>query len=111
MTDACTVYVTAASEAEALKIARAVVAERLAACGNIYPIITSVYHWDDKVNEGSEAALLLKTRRALYDRLEARIRELHSYDVPCIVVWPIEDGSRDFLNWIDAETNAPGATA
>ncbi len=110
MTDACTVYVTTESEAEALMIARAVVGERLAACANILPSITAVYHWDGKVNEGGEAALLLKTRRALYDRLEARIRELHSYDNPCIVLWPIDAGSRDYLNWIDAETGAPGAS-
>lgn len=111
MSDACTVFVTAASEAEALKIARAVVAERLAACGNILPMITAVYHWEGKMTEGAEAALFLKTRRALYKRLEARIRELHSYDNPCIVLWSIEAGSEDYLNWIDAETGAPGATA
>lgn len=111
MTDACTVYVTAATEAEAQEIARTVVSERLAACGNVLPTITSIYHWEGRVTQSAEAGLLLKSRRALYPRLEARIRDLHSYDNPCIVLWPIAAGSADYLNWIAAETGAPGSTA
>lgn len=107
MTAACTVYVTVGSRDEALRIARTVVGERLAACANLLSDITSVYRWEGKVEEAGEVALLLKTRAALYPQLEARLRTLHSYAVPCIVAWPIENGAEDFLGWIATETLDP----
>ncbi len=58
-----------------------------------------------------EVALLLKTRLALFARVEERIRALHSHACPCIVAWPIVAGSPDYLAWIAAETRAPGAMA
>jgi periplasmic divalent cation tolerance protein len=102
------VYVTAGSEAEAAAIARAVVAERLAACANILPIIRSVYWWQGAVQESAEAALILKTTAAQVGALTARIRAMHSYDCPCIVVLPISGGNSDFLAWIAQETGAGG---
>lgn len=104
MTGACTVYVTASSRAEAMKIASAVVSERLAACANVMDGLTSIYHWQGQVQEDAEAALLLKTRADLFDRLAARIRELHSYETPCIVAWPLVAADADYLAWIKAET-------
>lgn len=109
MSDACTVYVTAASREEALKIVRTVVEERLAACANVIDGVTSIYHWQGEVEEEREVALMLKTRLSLFDALEARIRTLHSYACPCIVAWPIVAGSPDYLAWIAAETRAPSA--
>jgi periplasmic divalent cation tolerance protein len=103
MSAACTVYVTAASHGEAVSIARTVVAERLAACANILPAVTSVYHWQGQVQEDAEVALLLKTETRLFDRLATRIRELHSYDTPCIVAWPIVAGDAAYLAWLGAE--------
>lgn len=102
--DACIVYVTAASAEEASRIAEAAVAERLAACANILPPITSVYWWEGKVNRDTEVALILKTRVELAERLVARVRALHSYTCPCVVMLPVTGGNPDFLAWIAAET-------
>jgi periplasmic divalent cation tolerance protein len=98
------IYVTTSSREEALRIGRAVVADRLAACANVLPGITSVYRWQGEVQEEGETALILKTRSDLVERLTARVKELHSYDCPCVVALPIAGGNPDFLQWIAEET-------
>jgi periplasmic divalent cation tolerance protein len=98
------VYVTCANEAEARAIARATVAERLAACANILGAIASLYWWEGKLEEGDEVALILKTKATLVERLVARIKALHGYKVPCVVSFPIAAGNADFIAWIEAET-------
>jgi len=98
------IYVTAASRDEALAIARDMVGERLAACANVIDGLTSVYRWQGETNEDSEAVLIIKTRPELADRVVERIREIHSYDCPCIVVLPITGGNHDFLEWVVNET-------
>ncbi len=99
-----TIYITAASRDEALTIGRAVVKARLAACANVFPGVTSVYWWEGSCQEDSEAALILKTRRDLVDQLVAKVKELHSYECPCVVALPIAGGNKDFLDWISKET-------
>lgn len=99
------VYITASSEEEALKIARDVVERRLAACANVLGKIRSVYWWQGAVQEEGEAALIVKTRVDLLDALTQRVKEIHSYTLPCIVALPIEGGNPAFLDWIDTETN------
>jgi periplasmic divalent cation tolerance protein len=99
------VYVTAGGREEALSIARTVVSERLAACANILGEITSVFRWDGEIQEDGEVSLLLKTRADRADALTARIRELHSYDCPCVVCLPVTAGNDAFLNWIHEETD------
>ncbi|NOZ22715.1 MAG: divalent-cation tolerance protein CutA [Planctomycetes bacterium] len=101
------VFVTAPSSEEAAKIARAVVDERLAACGNITQSIRSIYRWEGKVCDDEEVLLIMKTRRDLFDRLAARVKELHSYEVPEIIALPIVAGSEPYLKWIDGQTLAP----
>jgi len=98
------IYITTSSREEALRIGRDVVADRLAACANVLPGITSVYRWQGEVQEDVETALILKTRSDLVERLTARVKELHSYDCPCVVALPITDGNPDFLQWIAEET-------
>jgi len=98
------VYVTAADETEAAKISRTVVEERLAACANQLGSIQSVYWWDGTVCEGTEVAVVLKTSGPRKQELIERIRQLHSYDCPCIVCLPIADGNPAFLKWIQDET-------
>lgn len=100
----CLVYITAEDRAQALKIARALVGERLAACANVSGPITAVFHWDGNVQEGEEHAVIAKTRRDLVARLEQRVQALHSYDCPCVVALPIEAGHQPFLDWIVSET-------
>ena len=97
-------YVTSGSREEALAIGRTVVEERLAACANVLDGVSSIYWWQGALEQASEAVLILKTRAELVERLTARIRELHSYDCPCVVALPIEGGNPAYLDWIAAET-------
>ena len=101
---ACTLYLTAANQAEAEKIGRALVEERLVACANILGAIRSFYWWQGKVQDEPETALLLKTRPEFVDRVIARVKELHSYTVPCVVQWPIVAGNPDYIRWVETET-------
>ena len=101
---AAMVYITAATPDEAEAIGRTLVAERLAACANILPGMRSIYRWKGAVETAAETVLIAKTRLELADALTARVKELHSYDVPCIVVLPIAAGLPEFLRWIDDET-------
>jgi periplasmic divalent cation tolerance protein len=98
------VYVTAASDEQARAIAGALVAERLAACANLLPGMTSMFWWEGRLQEESEVTIILKTRNDLIERLTDRVRELHSYDCPCIVALPITGGNKSFIDWIIAET-------
>ncbi|HEX6141804.1 MAG TPA: divalent-cation tolerance protein CutA, partial [Geminicoccaceae bacterium] len=88
----------------ALRIGRALVEERLAACANVIDGMTSVYEWAGAVEQAEEAVLILKTRTDLVPRVVDRVRALHSYDIPCVVSLPIEAGNPDFLSWIATQT-------
>ena len=101
------IYVTVSNIEEAEKIAMTVVSERLAACANILGPIQSVYHWQGKLEQATEVALLLKTQQSVLDALVARIRELHSYECPAIVAIPVLGGNPEFLAWVASETSAP----
>ena len=98
------VYMTCSSEEEARRIGRTLVEERLAACTNVVAGMRSCYWWQGEVQEDEEAVLIAKTRAALVDRLSARVKELHSSDVPCIVALALEGGNPDFLKWIEDQT-------
>ena len=99
------VYVTAKDAAEAGRIAETVVEERLAACANVLGAIGSVYRWNGKVCKGDEVALVLKTSNERKSELIDRIKQLHSYECPCVVCLPIADGNQEFLKWIADETS------
>lgn len=104
------VYVTAPNRDEALKLATALVEDRLAACANVLDGVTSLYWWEGKVQQESEVSLILKTRVDLMEKLKRRVGELHSYTVPCVVAWPIATGNETFLDWVRGETQ-PTETA
>lgn len=97
-------YVTAGSRDEALGIGRVLVERRLAACANVIPETTAIYRWEGEIQEDAEAVLLVKTREDLVAAVTEAVKELHSYDCPCVIALPIAGGSRDFLNWIVKET-------
>ena len=94
------VYVTTPTKAVALRIARAVVADKLAACANVLPGASSVYRWKGGVEEATECVLILKTCKTHFKKLETRIKVLHGYDVPCIVAVPVTAGHKPFLDWV-----------
>ncbi|MBD3391051.1 MAG: divalent cation tolerance protein CutA [Chitinivibrionales bacterium] len=98
------VYITAADMAEAKKIGRVLVEERLAACANSIPGMESVYRWQGEIETGSEVVLFVKTRSALVDAVAERVKQLHSYDCPCVVSWPVGSGSPEYLQWIRDNT-------
>lgn len=93
------VYTTCGSRKEAEKIARALVAERLVACVNMWPV-RSVYRWHDKVEHANEWVILCKTRDAFGARVEKQIQELHSYKMPVIEQWEVKKVSRGVEKWI-----------
>jgi periplasmic divalent cation tolerance protein len=101
---ALVVLVTAPSAEEAARMARALVEERLAACGNVVPGLRSIYRWEGKVQEEAEALLLLKTTRRRFEALRARVRSLHPYEVPEVIALPVEAGHPAYLEWIAAST-------
>ncbi|WP_149535630.1 divalent-cation tolerance protein CutA [Siccirubricoccus phaeus] len=103
-TDVVLVYVTAANQDEAKRIGRVLVEERLAACVNILPGHMAIYRWDGEIEESPEAAFLAKTTRARFEALRARIRDLHSYNLPAILALPAAMGDAEFLDWVAAQT-------
>ena len=105
VTSGCvSVFVTCGARDEADHIARTLVTEGLAACVNILPGVTSVYRWEGETHADPELVLFMKTRQELAERLCARVEELHSYDVPCIVVLPLAGGNSRYLEWIREQT-------
>ena len=94
--------------ATAEHIAETVVGERLAACVNIVPGLASIYRWEGQMQRDTELLLLIKTHRTIYPSLEARIRELHPYQLPEIIALPIQAGSAAYLAWIADSTGASG---
>ena len=97
------VYMTAGSKDEAGAIGKALVELKLAACVNIIDGMRSIYSWEGKIQEDAEVILIAKTREALVPELTEKVKELHSYDCPCIVSLPVSGGNKAFLDWI-AET-------
>ena len=104
MTEYRLVLTTVPDEELGRRIARTLVEERLAACVNVGPAVTSFYWWDKKLVEDDERMVLIKTKAAILDRLEARLKELHPYQVPEFIALPIDSGSPEYLGWLDAET-------
>lgn len=101
--DHASVFVTAPDEETARRIARALLERRLVACANLLPI-GSLYWWEGRIEEAREHAMFLKTRRALVPDVVKAVGELHPYDVPCAVAFPLGEGAAAYYAWIDAET-------
>jgi len=100
------VYSTFPDEASARRVAETLVAQKLAACVNIYPPMTSVYEWQGKLETGPEVAAFIKTRASLVDDVIKTARSLHPYSVPCFLTLPIESGNDDYLAWARGQTKA-----
>ena len=101
---ALVVLVTAPTPERAAEIARALVEERLAACGNVVSGVRSIYRWEGSVQDDAEALLLLKTTRPRFEALKERILALHPYQVPEVIALPVQAGSAPYLAWIAGAT-------
>lgn len=104
MNQALIVLTTLPSEESALQLAGDLVGERLAACVNILPLMTSIYEWKGKLEKGQEHQLLIKTSSDRYPELEARIRRSHPYELPEIIALPVATGLKTYLDWVRAQT-------
>jgi len=94
------VYMTAKDRDEARSIGRALVESKLAACVNVVEGMTSMYRWDDRIQEDSEVVIIAKTTVERFGALKAKVEEIHSYDCPCIVAFSPQDGHEPFMDWI-----------
>ena len=94
-------YITTKNEKEALTLANLAIQKNLAACGNIFPNMKSIYKWQNKLQNDNETLLILKTNSNKYPLLEKLILEKHSYEVPCILKIHISDGNKEYLKWVN----------
>jgi periplasmic divalent cation tolerance protein len=94
------VLTTIGADADAATLAKTLVEERLAACVNIVPGVTSIYRWQGTVSQDLEQQLIIKTATASLDALEARLRQLHPYELPEFIVVQASGGSDAYLNWV-----------
>jgi len=94
-------YITFPTKAEAKKAVLYLLKENLIACANIIDGVESYFTWDDETQQANEVVVIFKTRQKNEDKIISLIREMHSYEIPCIVFTPLEYGNPDFLKWID----------
>ena len=100
----CWVYMTAGSIEEAKSIGQILVGQNLAACVNLLENMTSIYKWEEKLEESQEVVMIAKARKSLIPKLIEKVNSIHSYDCPCILELPIQGGNPDFLIWIESQT-------
>ena len=100
----CWVYMTAGSIEEAKSIGQILVVQNLAACVNLLENMTSIYKWEEKLEESKEVIMIAKTSKTLMPKLIETVNSHHSYDCPCILELPIQGGDPDFLSWIKSQT-------
>jgi len=93
------IYITAKDKAEAKKISKHLLEKKLVACTNIHPI-ESMYWWEGKIQEDNEVVILAKTKEANYETIKKEVKEIHSYDIPCIIKLNSEP-NKEYSDWVD----------
>jgi len=101
MTNKIVVLSTCASPREAERLARSLVEQRLAACVNVLPSVTSHYWWQGRIETAEECLVLIKSSRESFDQLRSALEQAHSYEIPEVIALPVVDGAVNYLNWID----------
>ncbi|MDR2545489.1 MAG: divalent-cation tolerance protein CutA [Methanobrevibacter sp.] len=97
------VYITCSNEEEAIKISEKLLKERIVACSNIIKNMKSMYWWENKIEKDEETILILKTVENKVDELIKRVKKLHSYENPAIIVLPVLKTTESYLKWIENE--------
>ena len=105
VTEMLLVLSTFANEADAARVVRTLVEERLIACANLVPGIRSIYRWEGRVADEAEVLLVLKTRADRFGDVAARVKALHPYALPEVVALPVVDGSEAYLDWVIANSS------
>ena len=108
MTDKILVMSTCAAEADAERLARALLDARLAACVNVVPGVRSFYHWKGEIESQAEFMLIIKTSRDLFPALCAEIEKLHPYEVPELLALPVLAGAENYLSWLESNLRGAG---
>ncbi len=98
-------YATFASKEEAVAVAHKLLEEKLIACANIFDGGASIYRWQGEVQQANEAILFAKTTDKQSQKAVNRIKDLHSYDLPCVLILPAEAGLPEFIEWVETETH------
>lgn len=109
MSDVALVLVTGPAPETLESIARTLIEERLIACANVLPGVSSIYRWESSIEEAPEALVILKTTDARLEALERRIAELHPYDVPEILALDVARGHEAYLAWVRGCVTPPSA--
>ena len=100
MSEFLQITTTTDSRELAMRIAEKLVEKKIAACVQVWGPITSIYAWKSKIENAEEWYCVIKTRENLYQEVEAAIKALHPYEVPEIIALPIQQGNKDYLDWI-----------
>lgn len=98
------IFCTTNNKENAELIGHSLIQEKLAACTNIIPKMTSIYSWNNQIVKDEELLLVIKTKKELFDDVKNKILSLHSYDVPEIISIDIKEGSKPYLDWINENT-------
>ncbi len=101
------VYITCEGFDEARNIARHLLEKRLIACANIFPV-RSLFWWEGKIEECNEFVIIAKTKAEKFKELREEVKKIHSYSVPCICAFVVEEGNKDFLDWIEKTVEHEG---
>ncbi len=99
------VYITCKDQKEARLIASHLLEKRLIACANIFPT-ASMYRWQGKIKEEPETAMLCKARKESFESIKEEVRQLHSYEIPCIVALPWHGSDEGYKKWVEEQTKA-----
>lgn len=101
-TDFVVILVTTKDKAEAEKISQALLTEKLIACANIISPVASCFSWNGKIDRVEECLVVMKSRADLFGEVSAKVKALHSYEVPEVLALPVVDGAADYLDWMSA---------
>lgn len=100
-------YITINNYEEAGQLCRKLVEEKLLACANIIKCEKSIYWWQGKIEEEQECIIIAKAPSELTEKAIKRVKQLHSYDCPCILSIKVTEGNEDFLKWVETSTKLP----
>ena len=100
----CVINCTTANIEDAKEIAKHLVENKLIACCNIIPSITSVYNWENELCCDEEYLMIMKTKTSLFKKVEKEIKKMHKYETPEIICLPITAGSKEYLSWVSEQT-------